>query len=494
MPIATPVAYYKFSGNSNDSIGSANGTDTNITYADAAGIFGNGASFNGSTSLMTLPSSLVRGTGDSTLAFWFKIGSFQTSTRVLWWDWTTVNNFLIYTDAADSKLKCQVSGSAAFISAALSVGRWYHAIIVRGGSTATLYINGSSVSSVGSLAGIGSPSATIYVGDDSSAASKSQVMLDEIYWSNAALSGADITALWNSNAGIQSPFTDLAKIPQIGGGGGNVTFDGGTTSGYGATMTVAHNTVTGDGAGASDVTYGIRALNNVSGNYLARLGFSFDTSSLGSGAVITSATLNLFGSATNFVNDSTTSAVIVGFAPANANNIVAGDFGSFSFTAFSNNINLATLSQTGYNIFTLNASGLAAINKTGVTVLGCISEIDRAITTIVLKDNIFTFIMSDTGYNQPKLTITYTANTIYTMAAALGTYTYTGNDARIGRLYTMAASVGSYLLTGLGVALRFVGWNFKTKHTTSFNMKTKHSTTFTSKTKNNTTWIHKTKH
>lgn len=50
------VSHYKLNANSNDSIGTNNGTDTSISYV--SGIRGNSASYNGTTSKITLTSAL----------------------------------------------------------------------------------------------------------------------------------------------------------------------------------------------------------------------------------------------------------------------------------------------------------------------------------------------------------------------------------------------------------------------------------------------------
>lgn len=47
------VAHYAFDSNSNDSINGQNGTDTNIVYTNA-GILGNSATFNGTSSLISI--------------------------------------------------------------------------------------------------------------------------------------------------------------------------------------------------------------------------------------------------------------------------------------------------------------------------------------------------------------------------------------------------------------------------------------------------------
>jgi hypothetical protein len=136
---------------------------------------------------------------------------------------------------------------------------------------------------------------------------------------------------------------------------------------------------------------------------------TFDTSSLTSGATISSAVLSLYGTSSYYSNPSSSSAVIVAFAPASNNNLVAADFGTFSYTAFAT-IAQASLSQSAYNDFTLDSNGIANISKTGISRFGCIYEVDRAITTITGVDNIFNFKPADTAgtSNDPKLVITYT--------------------------------------------------------------------------------------
>jgi hypothetical protein len=202
--------------------------------------------------------------------------------------------------------------------------------------------------------------------------------------------------------------TTYTGNPQTGGGGANITCDGHVTSGYGASMTIAHNTATGDGNSVVETTANIRALNNASGTYLGRLYFTFDTSTIPAGAAISSAKLSLFGSATAFINQSSTSAVVCGSNQATANTLANSDFGQALFTAFCTPIALASLNQAAYNDFVFNATGIAAINKGGVTKLVVMTEVDRAITTITTQDNIMSFIMSDNGSNKPVLTVVYT--------------------------------------------------------------------------------------
>ena len=73
---ANLVSYWRFEGNSNDSKGSNNGTDTSITYS--AGKFGNAAGFNASTDVITVPvTGWPTGAGARTMHFWVTAGPLQ---------------------------------------------------------------------------------------------------------------------------------------------------------------------------------------------------------------------------------------------------------------------------------------------------------------------------------------------------------------------------------------------------------------------------------
>lgn len=67
------IAAYNFEGNSNDSVGTNNGTDTAITYSVANGKVGQGAGFNGTTSRINFTdTSAWRPTGTFSVAIWIK--------------------------------------------------------------------------------------------------------------------------------------------------------------------------------------------------------------------------------------------------------------------------------------------------------------------------------------------------------------------------------------------------------------------------------------
>ena len=69
IPLNNFITYYKFDGNANDSVGTNNGTSTNVTFT--SGLIGNAANFNGSNSTVIVPdaNSLSFGNGTNDVDF-----------------------------------------------------------------------------------------------------------------------------------------------------------------------------------------------------------------------------------------------------------------------------------------------------------------------------------------------------------------------------------------------------------------------------------------
>lgn len=143
--------------------------------------------------------------------------------------------------------------------------------------------------------------------------------------------------------------------------------------------------------------------------------FLFDTSALTAGAIITAATMSLFGTTKSDELAITPNVNIYSSAPASDSALVAGDFDSLGTTAFCDTaITYASLSTIAYNDFAFNATGLGAISKTGVSKFGSRNaNYDVAIVTPTWSSDAlsrFTVVMSDTALTtaDPKLVVTYT--------------------------------------------------------------------------------------
>ena len=143
--------------------------------------------------------------------------------------------------------------------------------------------------------------------------------------------------------------------------------------------------------------------------------FLFDTSALGAGSTVDSATLSLWGTSKADALVATPNINIYSSAPASNTALAAGDFDSLGSTAFSTAITYDNWSVTAYNDFALNASGLTNISKTAVSKFGARNvNYDVANSAPPWADQAISRLnganaeAADTT-NDPKLVVTYTA-------------------------------------------------------------------------------------
>jgi hypothetical protein len=141
--------------------------------------------------------------------------------------------------------------------------------------------------------------------------------------------------------------------------------------------------------------------------------YLFDTSSLDDSATINSAIFSIYGTGKGNAAGSPDLGV-VSSNPTSNDDVVAGDYikSKFGNTDFATRITYASYSTTGYNAFSLNASGLAAISLTGITKFGArLSwDIDESDGTTADGDSTFVGSFADfAGTSQdPKLVVDYT--------------------------------------------------------------------------------------
>lgn len=133
----------------------------------------------------------------------------------------------------------------------------------------------------------------------------------------------------------------------------------------------------GDGETAS--TYGYFQIVGGWGTYpsantydwIVRSIYLLDTSDLNDGATVTAGTFALHGMSKFATLGDTPSLNLYQTTTIYDDDVVAGDYDGISTTPLSATaFTMSTWSTTGYNTWTLNAAGLSAINKTGVTKIG----------------------------------------------------------------------------------------------------------------------------
>ncbi|MBW2644596.1 MAG: hypothetical protein JRE23_00200 [Deltaproteobacteria bacterium] len=107
--------------------------------------------------------------------------------------------------------------------------------------------------------------------------------------------------------------------------------------------------------------------------------FLFDTSILDTDATINSATVSLYGDYKENslgLSDAEAGLALVGAAPADDDALVAADYQSLGAVRYSSDIPFSSFDDFDYNDFVLNAAGLAAISKTGLSRFGTYLAMD----------------------------------------------------------------------------------------------------------------------
>ena len=177
--------------------------------------------------------------------------------------------------------------------------------------------------------------------------------------------------------------------------------------------------------------------------------FLFDSSGLPDDATISAAVFSLHSSSKRDDGGITPDINVYASTPASNTALIASDFIDVATTPFCDTaLTYGGWSTTGYNDFTLNAAGIAAISKTTITKLGCRNaNYDVSGTTPAYASGELSYLTcryaeAGTAY-KPKLVVTYTVPVTHYGAATL---------AGIGTLAGIphATFIGKSTLIGVG--------------------------------------------
>ena len=226
------VAYYKLDGNSNDSVGSNNGTDTSITYGSSYGKINQGASFNGSSSYINTGSGYgISGSGSFTMSAWIK-GSVISSNHCIAGFGTGTTGRGITFDVRSSKIYADFYATTSVSgTTTLSTGTWYFATLTYDGTNMRLYLNGSLEATSSAI------TANVLIGSQIigrafwTSGNFFNGYLDEIGIWSRALSADEVSQLYNSGRGNAYPLTDT---PSLYGGVAYYKLDGNSNDSVGS--------------------------------------------------------------------------------------------------------------------------------------------------------------------------------------------------------------------------------------------------------------------
>lgn len=211
------IRYYKLDGNSTDSVGGYNGTDTNVTYSNSYGKINQGAGVfvqSSTTKISAATTGLPTGANQRSSSIWVYSTARASSggLQVIFGYGADSNNqsygaYINYT----GELVLWLGGTSDRPTGyTLPLNTWVNLVITYSGTNAYVYINGNQVYTTSITISTGSSFFLFGVHPNSS--SWGHVgYLDEIAIWNRQLTSTEVTQLYNSGAGLQYPFLPKPK-------------------------------------------------------------------------------------------------------------------------------------------------------------------------------------------------------------------------------------------------------------------------------------------
>tara|TARA_Y100000310_G_scaffold279366_1_gene298428 strand:- start:306 stop:3200 length:2895 start_codon:yes stop_codon:yes gene_type:complete len=339
-----------------------------------------------------------------------------------------------------------------------STGTWYYVAIVYDESAnfGALYINGVQVTSATDLddlgSGIYSSDIDLRIGACVDLGSGSQYMdgeIDEVKISTRTKSAEEIAKYYSGT--VSALFRPAAG--QVSPVDGDIYYSG---------TNVSWDTIQGaaTGSGVSDtgtLRPAVRIESNSTGyDSLERSIICVDPSGLpDSGITIDYAKISLYESSSSNTWDATNTWTfnVYSAAPASTSSLAVGDYDSLGTTEYATGIAYTALSSGAYNDFVFNATGITAIDTTGVNKFGIRESIydapDTAPTHAASKDMQFKFYFADeTGTTKdPYLWVEYTAEGETTVSPDAVVATASIPDPTIAYGYVITPDVTTVTLT-----------------------------------------------
>lgn len=211
MAIPNPTVYYKLDSNANDSVGSNNGTATNVSWV--AGKIGNAGSFNGTSSKIATPYNMPY--ASFSINMWVKENNNTGTQNFISWRQNGNGNPIVsifnVSGTVTFRLRSAAGTGLTDRSATAGSTSAYHMYTFTYNSSSgamEIYIDGSlsgtsKTYSGGTWSGIDSGR----LGNEFINGEYLNGIIDEVgLWSTVVLSASEISELYNGGAGVTYPF------------------------------------------------------------------------------------------------------------------------------------------------------------------------------------------------------------------------------------------------------------------------------------------------
>nr|WP_233566894.1 LamG-like jellyroll fold domain-containing protein [Cohnella endophytica] len=211
-PPTDVVAQYLFNETSGTTGADASGNGKTATLSGgitwAAGHAANSVNFNGTNGYGSLPTGIVSGLNDFTIASWVKVNNTSNWTRIFDFGTGTSTNMFLTPRPGGAGLRFSITTSGSggeqqiSTSTAFPTGVWKHVAVTLSGTTGTLYVDGVQVATNASMtlkpSSLGNTNLNYLGRSQYSGDAYLNGGLDDFRIYNRALSATEISALFNS--------------------------------------------------------------------------------------------------------------------------------------------------------------------------------------------------------------------------------------------------------------------------------------------------------
>ena len=283
-----------------DSVGGLNGTNSGSTVI--TGIIGNAHSFNGTSDYISIPDSATLTPSAITVEAWIKPTALPSSGGIMGIVNKRSNSgtagyvLELFNNSGTQQIVWVSVGAIRAANYTLPIGVWTHVVVTQSSTTATLYVNGVSVST-GSVTALLNDAVPLLIGKRQDAGTFFNGVIDNVVIYNTGFTATDVKYLYNNGVGTEAYSTKVSTGAGVGveigdGNDGGARIHDGAGGGGGGAGSVGGTTTNGNfpatisgagGNGKVNPIVGSTSGENVSGIYYLAGGGSGGNFSTASG-------------------------------------------------------------------------------------------------------------------------------------------------------------------------------------------------------------------
>jgi hypothetical protein len=211
------VSYYKFDGDATDSHGSNDGTVSGAT-STSSGKINDAYDFDGTNDYIDTNNTNILSTNAFSISAWIN-PSALTGNHPIIGQWSTNDYNIIFRVESDGYVNAFLKDSSLnnvnveSTTQLTTGGGWYHVVLTSTGTSTKLYVNGGTAEDTASHTSRSIDTVDdIYIGSRAESGNYFAGIIDEVGIWNRELSSTEVTELYNSDDGLQYPYSTTPAV------------------------------------------------------------------------------------------------------------------------------------------------------------------------------------------------------------------------------------------------------------------------------------------